>query len=566
MERVEKKYEGEIPVWNDELYLEYHRGTYTTQGEMKRRNRRMESSLESAEKFATLAAALVPGYVYPDDEIDGAWLRTLFNQFHDILPGSSIPDVYVDARADYDEAETMVAAVGAGALKALAGRISAAGSNGSPVLVFNPLSWTRSEVVCVTRSELRLDAGLLAAFDADASPLPTQVDGSDLCFLAADVPGIGYRTFWIRKSEEAAETLLGAEATDGRVVVQSAQVRAVIDTSTGDLRSVVHVPSGHEMLRPDAGGGNVLQLLGDIPSQWDAWNIGYTGEQWSSGEARVEIVEDGPLRVTVRATRTIGNSELVHDYVLQGGSPLLEIRTRANWDEEHKLLKTAFQLRADTEVATFEIPYGTIDRPTRPQTEAGKAKWEVAGNRWVDLSDRSGEFGLTLIDDSKYGYDISGQTLRLTLLRAPKYPDPKADIGEHEFAYALYPHEGGWRDADSYRRGTEYNVPLEALVVSERPAGDLPPEQALVSTGADHVVLSALKAARDGDTRPAFVLRIHEVEGRSGTVEVHFPFPIERAYSVNLMEDRDQRLEIDGERVKTSVGAYGLQSVLVEPR
>jgi alpha-mannosidase len=385
-----------------------------------------------------------------------------------------------------------------------------------------------------------------------------------LLFLALDVPGIGYRTFWVRRSSGPIdETDLAAEKNGDRFLLLNNKVRAEIDARTGDLRSVVLLPSGGEMLAPQ--GGNVLQLFGDEPDMWDAWNIGYTGEEWGIElPATVRIVESGPLRVIVQATRTIGDSKLTHDYVLSAGSPLVEIRTEAAWDESHKLLKSAFFLSADADAATFEIPYGTIDRMTKPETEAEKAKWEVSGQRWVDVTDRTGGFGLTLLDDSKYGYDVQGSTLRLTLLRAPKYPDPEADIGEHRFAYALYPHEGDWRQADSYRRGAEYNVPLVPLV-TERHKGSFGPEQRLLGTDSDHVVLSAFKAARDRATRPTFVLRVSEVEGASATVTLRFPFPVTQAWSATLMEDRETLLTVNGNTVDLPIGPYELRTVLIQP-
>jgi alpha-mannosidase len=564
MERVEEKYRENIPVWNDELYLEYHRGTFTTQAEMKLRNRRMESALEAAEKLAATADALVDDYEYPDERLDGAWLRTLFNQFHDILPGSSIPEVFRDARADYTEAEAMVSSALHGALDSLVAQITTNEPEGVPVVVFNPLSWSRSEVVGVPLMDLRLYPESLKVVDTHGTVLPSQMSGDHFLFLAENVPGIGYRTFWVSKRpKSAAKTALRADRTEDRFVVKSEAVRAEIDARSGDLRSLIMLPSGWEMLRPE--GGNVLQLFGDLPSQWDAWNIGYTGEEWGvTPPAEVRVVENGPVRAIVRATRKIGASELIQDYVVSTSSPLLEIRTHATWNESHKMLKTAFHFAGDPEAATFEIPYGTISRTTRPETEADKAKWEVPGQRWVDITDTSGELGLTLVNDSKYGYDAVGSTLRLTLLRAPKYPDPNADIGEHEFAYALYPHDGDWRQADSYRRGAEYNVPLIARV-TKRHKGNLPSEQRLIGTDVRHVVLSAFKTVRDTSARPAFVLRVSEVEGESGTVKLSFPFPVAQAWAANLMEDRQETLPLDGNTVILPIGPYELKSVVVQP-
>ncbi|MHC4429475.1 MAG: alpha-mannosidase, partial [Planctomycetota bacterium] len=273
MERVEDKYQGRIPVWKDELYLEYHRGTFTTQAEIKRRNRRMESALESAEKFATVAEALVEDYRYPDEWLDGAWLRTLFNQFHDILPGSSIPDVYEDARADFDEAESFVESAGRGALEVLADRVTTNARKGVPVVVFNPLSWSRSEVVSVPLRQLRFEGESFEVTDSTGTAVPAQPSEDGLLFLALDVPGIGYRTFWVRRSSGPIdETDLAAEKNGDRFLLLNNKVRAEIDARTGDLRSVVLLPSGGEMLAPQ--GGNVLQLFGDEPDMWDAWNIG----------------------------------------------------------------------------------------------------------------------------------------------------------------------------------------------------------------------------------------------------------------------------------------------------
>jgi alpha-mannosidase len=412
--------------------------------------------------------------------------------------------------------------------------------------------------------DLQLYPESLKVVDANGTVLPSQMSGDQLLFLAEHVPGIGYRTFWVSKTpKHAANTVLRASRTEERFVVKSEAIRAEIDARSGDLRSLIMLPSGIKMLRPE--GGNVLQLFGDVPSQWDAWNIGYTGEEWGvTPPAEVRIVENGPVRAIVRATRKIGASEFVQDYVVSTSSPLVEIRTHATWDESQKMLKTAFHFAGDAEAATFEIPYGTIGRTTRPETEAEKAKWEVPGQRWVDVTDTSGEFGLTLVNDSKYGYDAVGSTLRLTLLRAPKYPDPNADIGEHEFAYALYPHEGDWRQADSYRRGAEFNVSLIARV-TKRHEGDLPSEQRLIGTNARHVVLSAFKAVRDTSARPTFVLRVSEVEGQSGTMKLSFPFPVAQAWTVNLMEDRQGALTPDGNTVVLPIGPYELKSVVVEP-
>lgn len=567
MEDMEEKHRGSLPIWNDELYLEYHRGTYTTQGEMKLRNRRMESSLERVEKLAALASALVPGTPYPDVELDGAWKRTLFNQFHDILPGTSISEVYVDARNDYDDAQFLLQAAESEVLAALIAAVKTDGRTGVPVVVFNALSWERTQVVSVRLVDVALPGAALAVLDSAGRWRPSQVVGEDLLFLAGDVQGIGYRTFWVVQDNghgSGQEQAVEVGSQDGHRFLRNDAVWAEIHPVTGALSSLVHRASGRELLQP--AGGNVLQLLGDRPSQWDAWNIGYTGEEWGvQSPVQITVLERGPVRAVVRAVRRIGDSVLTQDYVLESGSPSLEVRTHAIWREEHRFLKAAFHINVDAQTATFEIPYGTIQRPTRPETEREKARWEVSGHRWVDLTERSGEFGLTLVDDSKYGYDLQGSTLRLSLLRAPKWPDPEADQGEHQFRYALYPHAGDWRQADSYRRGMEFNLPLHPVVVKSPSGGNLPPESALLTTDADHVVLSVFKAVRDIETRPRFAVRVHEVEGRAGEISIRFPFAVARAWRANLMEDLQEELTHEGNIVRVPVTPLQLTTVVVQP-
>jgi alpha-mannosidase len=403
--------------------------------------------------------------------------------------------------------------------------------------------------------------------DPAGAGVPAQVAGGELLVQARDVPGIGYRTFWVRAGAGAvpAGDLEVQGGGGGPVVLRNDPLWAEIDPATGALRSLLHLPTGREMLRRGEG-GNVLQLLGDEPSQWDAWNIGYTGEEWGvEGPVEISVLERGPVRAVVRAVRRLGGSVLTQDYVLHGGASVLEVRTHARWDESRRFLKAAFHLAADADHATFEIPYGTIRRPTRPSTEAERAKWEVPGQRWADLTDRSGGWGVTLLNDSKYGHDLEGSRLRLSLLRAPKWPDPEADIGEHRFRYGLYPHAGDWRQARSYRRGAEFNVAMVPWVVSVPSDGPLAPESALVEADAGHVVLSAFKAARDPGARPLFVLRLHEAEGKEAEVTVRFPFPVEAAWSANLMEDRGDPLPVEGSTVRLPIGPHQLQTLLVEP-
>jgi alpha-mannosidase len=447
------------------------------------------------------------------------------------------------------------------------------------VVVFNPLSWTRTDVVALPLADIPLYPESFRMVDEGGRPVPVQQTGEELLFLAAEVPGLGYRTFWIDKGTPAAPEPEDAASADGSSLANG-ELAAVLDVYTGRIRTLTHRPTGRSVLAE--GGGNVLQVFGDIPRDYDAWNIGYTGEEWTvETTPSAEVLERGPLRARVRVTRTWGGSSFVQDYVVTAGSPLLEVRTTADWNESHKLLKAAFFLDTDATEAVYEIPYGTIARTTRPQTAAEKAKWEVPGQRWVDVSRPDGSFGVTLVNDSKYGYDVVGDRLRLTLLRAPKSPDPQADIGRHTFAYALYPHQGDWKAADSWKRGAEYNLPLQARLV-DRHRGELPSSGALISleqgggdarrpadraeeAGGDHVALTALKCTRVPTRMPRWVVRLSEIEGREGEVTLRFPFRIARAWEANLMEDPGMELRPDRDTLTVTVAARGLKTLLVEP-
>ena len=435
------------------------------------------------------------------------------------------------------------------------------------MIVWNAHSWPVTGVVEVhTTSKIAL-----GAVDEHGLPVPSRWEDGRLRFLAEDVPGVGYRTYWTSPvpggggtppADPAEEGPTVREAPDA-FVLANASLEARIDKKTGRVVSLVLLPERREVLGP--GGGNVLEIRQDLPSQWDAWNIGRDG-------ARTELVADSvtasaapPLSASVHVHVPHGDSSFEQEIVVTRGVPWLEIRTKADWHASHEMLKAVFDVAADADAATFEIPYGTIDRTTHPKTAAEKAKWEVWGQRWADETDRSGAFGLSLLDDAKYGYDVLDHRLALSLLRAPKYPDPGADMGEARFTYALYPHVAGWQEAKSYRRGAELNLPLRAILTSASERGTLPAGRALVTSDCDHVEIAAMKRTRLPSDPPRFVVRLVEKEGRAAEVTVTFPFPVARAWRTNLMEDLAEEQAPEGHTVRTTLGAWSLGTLVVEP-
>ena len=450
-----------LPVWKDELYLEYHQGTYTTQARMKASNRRSEALLTSAEKFSTLATRL--GSAYHGAELEEAWRNVLFNQFHDILPGSSIREVYQDAPERYREAEAVGRHELDRALAHIADKVDTSTiTRGTPVLVFNPLAWDRSDVVRVRLPED--DSGEVAVFDAGGREIPSQTVASgryarEILFVAPRVPSLGYAVFELRPQKPAA-SIPGLSITAQALENEILRVR--IDPANGWVTSIVDKRSGREVL---AGEGNRLQVLEDKPAAWDAWNIGLTGTEFPSTFRSAEIVERGPVRVVLRLdrdylkpgkkkefpTEDFPTSFFTQDIVLYAGSDRVDFTTAVDWWEEKTMLKVAFPLAVSDDVATFEIPYGSIERSTKLDDPWQAAKVEVPAARWADVS--QDDYGVSLLNTAKYGHDVKGSTIRLSLLRSPGLARPdRRPRAARDRVRAVSPREALARRADGAAR------------------------------------------------------------------------------------------------------------------
>ncbi|MFQ6091191.1 MAG: alpha-mannosidase [bacterium] len=546
MKRVEEDGPA-LPVCNDELYLEYHRGCYTTQARIKKRNRRCEALLETAEKFAFFSQL-----EYPSQKLEDAWKRALFNQFHDILPGSSISEVYVDANRDYDLIEESVEGVLNRSLREICGRIETEGE-GTPVVVFNPLSWLRDDAVEVgLPEELR---GHISVFDRNGHRIPSQVYEDTLIFVAEDIPSIGYKTFWLKSEDEPKEK---SQLRTGRHFLETQFYRIEINPKTGNWSRLFDKRHIREVLEPGRE-GNVLQAFEDLPQAWDAWNIGYTGKIWDIEQVEsIEIVERGPVRARLRVTRTFGNSRFVQDVLLYDGLPRIEVFNEVEWHEDHILLKVAFPINVKSDVATYEIPYGTIVRRSVPVTPQDSAKFEVSAHKWIDLSDST--YGVSLLNDCKYGHDVKGNLMRITLFRSPKWPDPNADMGHHTFTYSLYPHSGNWRQALTHRRGYELNYPLIAVLESPH-RGDLPSKGSFATIRPEGVVLSVVKKA---EAREDLVLRFYELFGEKTRAEIDLSMGFRSAFEADLLENVQAKLETRGNTVYLPTNPYEIKTITVE--
>ncbi|MEG4498384.1 alpha-mannosidase [Microcoleus sp. F10-C6] len=558
-----------LPIWKDELYLEFHRGCYTTRADQKRQNRRCEELLYQAELLSTLAT-ICTGAVYPKSELESAWKQILFNQFHDILPGSAIAQVYADANIAFAEVDRTCREILLKSLDAISAQISLPNPpqpDAQPILIFNTLNWSRSEVVAVTLPDSPDSAWQI--YDLSRRRLASQIVRGDrlqsqstLLFWANNLPALGYRVFWLCR--EDAQTVDNASASPetekntelskltygiaqkntpcqethfaaAQMVLENEFIRATVDGKTGDLSSIWDKVNNREVL--NAAGGNQLQAFQDSGQYWDAWNIdpNYEKHQLPAPILKdISWIAQGEIRQSLRVVRQIGKSEFCQDYIVEIGSPLLKIKTVADWQESHVLVKAAFGLNVEADFATCEIPGGAIDRTTKPQTPAEKAKWEVPILRWTDISNDG--FGVSLLNDCKYGCDLQPNRIRLTLLRGSTWPDEQADKGISEFTCAVYPHSGNWQEAGTVRRGYELNLPLLVKVLpqsGENRNKSLPAVGNFLDLSADNLVLMAFKQSEEDSN--VWILRCCESEGKEAVLEFKSDLGLEIVEPVDLL-------------------------------
>ncbi len=559
-----------LPIWKDELYLEFHRGCYTTRADQKRQNRRCEDLLYQAELLSSIAT-ICTGAVYPKSELESAWKQVLFNQFHDILPGSAIAQVYADANLAFAEADRASRQILLQSLDAIAAQISLPSPpqpDAQPILIFNTLNWSRSEVVAVTLPDS--DDSAWQIYDLSGQRLMKQIVKGDrppsqftMLFCAEDVPAIGYRVFWLcRQDSQTLNDPSASPATEKKtdlpkltygiaqknalcqethfpapqILLENELILAIIDQETGNLSSIWDKVNHREVL--NAAGGNQLQAFQDSGQYWDAWNIdpNYQKHPLPAPTLKeISWIERGELRQSLRVVLQIGKSEFRQDYILEKGSPLLKIKTVADWQETHVLVKAAFGLNVEADFATCEIPGGAIARTTKPQTAAEKAKWEVPILRWTDISNNG--FGVSLLNDCKYGCDIQPNQIRLTLLRGSTWPDEQADKGVSEFTCAVYPHAGNWQDAGTVRQGYELNLPLLVKVLpqlGENRNKSLPAVGKFLDLSAKNLVLMAFKQSEDDAN--VWILRCYESEGKQAVLELESDLELEILESVDLLE------------------------------
>ncbi len=508
---------GRIPRWVGELYLEYHRGTYTSITKNKRNNRKSELLLQKAEALSVLADVLC-GRAYPGDTLHGLWQTVLLNQFHDIIPGSSIHEVYEDSDRQYAQVLNQGQQLVGQALEALAGQVSGRG-----LLVCNPLGFVRSGMVSCGGKQ----------------------------YWAEDVPAMGWRLI---SPEQTGPSQVKAAPS----FLENDFYRLELD-GTGAISSLVDKRADRQLCLPGCR-LNELQVFEDFPRAWDAWEISayYKDKMWTVDKVTsLEVVEES-VRKGIRMIKPYGDSIITQTVYLYDRSPRIDFETEVDWRQRHQLLKAAFPLDIHATQAAYEIQFGHVLRPTHRNTSWDEARFEVCAHKWADLSE--GGYGAALLNDCKYGYSAEGSVLKLSLLKSATYPDSEADQGLHRFTYSLLPHEGGLGDGGVVQEAYSLNQPL--LAAPAVGGGPLPDTFSLACCGQPGIILETAKPAEDGED---LILRFYEAYDRRVRAEITLGIPFDSVTVCDLLERPVEapELRVSGQTITLPVRNFEIVTLRV---
>jgi alpha-mannosidase len=514
----ELKKGNDIPVFVGELYFQAHRGTYTSQARTKRGNRKTEFALRELEMWGMAAAALA-AKAYPAAKVDELWKGVLLNQFHDILPGSSIHRVYEEAEALHQhvlrqsgqETDTLQQAL--------------VTPNPQAVTVFNSLSWDRSVLV-------PLPKGFAGAESAGQS-LPVQKIGHDL-YAETTAPACGWTTI----TSGAAESVSGGVKGSARKLEND--LIAATFNDRGEIVSLIDKETGFELA---ASPMNRFRLFKDVPRWFDAWDVDSNYELFEvpvESKARFDLVSEGPLAAVLRITKKISRSSVTQEVWLRRGSRRLEFKTVVDWQEKHRLLKVAFPTSLHAQEALHEIQFGHLARPGHRSLPFDADRFEVCNQKWTAVEE--GNRGAAVLNDCKYGVNVIGGAIQLTLLRSPKAPDMTADLGLQEFTYAFYAWNGSFFGSDVVREAYDLNIPPTVQ------AGVAKQDVSLFGVDTPNVIIETVKPAEDGSGD--CIVRLYECKHAATSCRFTTALPVAKAVRANMLEEPQQVLKIEKGGIK----------------
>lgn len=541
-----------LPAWRGELYLEYHRGTYTTMARNKRWNRKSEFAWQDEELLASMAA-LLAGTPYPQKEIRDAWKVICRNQFHDILPGSAIQEVYEDSKKEYASIFASVKKLQEASLRAITEKAAADAEGEKPALmVCNLNSGQVPGIVTFPCPEEMKDAEAIALSDSGGRVYPVQKTEDGCIAAVKDVPSKGFRTFSIQRSAASREK----SALTAAVRHMENQWFSIDFNEKGQFARILDKRAGRNIFR-EGEAGNVIVSYEDRPHNYDAWDINnyYTEKSWEVDDVTaMDVVEEGPVRATVRIERTYLESKIVQYISIYSALPRIDIRNEIDWKQHQILLKDHFPIDVHTNEATFEIQFGNVKRMTTDNTSWDWSKFEVCHHKWLDVSEDN--YGVSILNDCKYGVSVRGTDVGMTMLKSSVYPNPAADKEHHTFLYSIVPHTGSWRDANIPAMAYDFNNPLRAVPVHT--GAVLPDKFSLVSVDQNNVIIDTVKKAEDSDD---LIIRMYECFNRRSTVHLHCGAAVTRAAVCSMLEEDLEELPVKDNTVSIPMHPYEIVTV-----
>lgn len=534
-EELEERVEGNksLPVWEGELYFEYHRGTYTSMGRNKRSNRRCEQLLMDAELLEVLTGTS------EKEEMDKIWRTVLLNQFHDILPGSSIAEVYEVTKKEYAEIESRLAEMIAEKLNLLMD------GGQDKISVFNTLGFDRNDVVSLG------DCHAAALTDESGKIYPVQETAQGAVAYITDIPAKGGKTLQLLDTvkEEASRIQITENG------IETPFYRISIDEN-GLFTSIYDKECDREVLKAGEK-GNLLRMYEDKPMHYDCWDIDmyYSEKYWDAEKAdKIQWTEEGPVRATLEIQRTISNSVIKQEIHFYADSRRIDFSTWVDWKEHQHLLKVHFPVNIHSDEATFEVQFGNLKRKIHGNTSWDEARFESCGQKWMDISE--GHYGVSLLNDCKYGYSAKDSNIALTLIKSGIDPNKTADQEEHVFTYALYPHKEMWSAAGTVQEAYKLNQPAYATRGELKNTG-----KSFISTDKDNIIIETVKPAENGD---GMIVRLYDCENSLTKATLTFAEGmLESVEECNLMEEKEADIEACGNSFTVSVKPYEIKTYRV---
>lgn len=522
-----------VPKWCGELYLEFHRGTYTSMARNKKYNRLCEFKNGDAEFFSVLNSVRNADMQYPMEKLDYVWRLTMLNQFHDILPGTSIKEVYEESQKQYEEILEIDEKIILDVQQSIASAVAMEGENNKAAFIYNQLSFERSGII-----ELQGVEDYTLTLGGKPIACQKTSNGSNI-YLVNGIAAKGYLAVDMVKAKNIGDAEHSISVNDKTVDTPFYTIEFNL---VGEIASLYDKQAQRELIKVGQS-GNAFIVFEDRPEEYDAWNIDsyYEEKSWNIMDLQEwKVIENGPIRTCIYLKRKFLNSIIEQVITLYNHSQRIDFKTTVDWKQQQLLLKVAFPLDIMSNKATYEIQYGNVERYTHRNTSWDEARFEVCAHKWADLSEF--DYGVALLNDSKYGYDIKDAVMRMTLIKSGIFPNPDADKEVHQFTYALFPHQGDYRQAKVIQQAYDLNCPMYALTKDTNQKID---EQAysLFSLDAENVFADTVKKAQDNED---IIIRMYEAYGKRTRVTLNAENirPLE-AWECDLMENKEKKLEIE---------------------